>query len=84
MDELRPRPGDIETLAGICSHWAAKTPISVALTAGERNWTYGEIDTSPDASHRVSSNSVSGRVTGSPTSTRTRPSTSCISSAARR
>jgi len=45
MDELRPRPGEIETLAEICSHWAAKTPDRIALTAGERRWTYADIDT---------------------------------------
>ncbi len=43
MDELRPRPGDITTLAGIIGHWAAKTPDRRALTAGDRSWTYGEI-----------------------------------------
>ena len=45
MDELRPEPGDITTLAGISRHWAAKRPDRIALTAGDRSWTYGEIDT---------------------------------------
>jgi long-chain acyl-CoA synthetase len=44
MDELRPLPGDIESLADIGRHWAAKTPDRRALTAGDRSWTYGEID----------------------------------------
>ncbi len=45
MDELRPQPGDITTLADISSHWAGKTPDRLALTAGDRTWTYGAIDT---------------------------------------
>ena len=45
MDELRPQQGDINGLADIMSHWAAKTPERLALTAGDRSWTYGEIDT---------------------------------------
>ncbi len=44
MDELRPRPGDITTLADISRHWAATTPDRLALTAGERTWTFAEID----------------------------------------
>ena len=50
VDELKPQPGDITTLAEICSHWARKTPDRPALTAGDRTWTYGEID---DESQRV-------------------------------
>ena len=45
MDELRPQPGDVEGLAEIISHWAGKRPDRTALTAGDRSWTYGEIDT---------------------------------------
>ncbi len=44
VDELRPQPGDIGCLADISRHWAAKTPDRLALTAGDRAWTYGEID----------------------------------------
>jgi long-chain acyl-CoA synthetase len=44
VDELRPRPGDITTLADISRHWAAKAPDRLALTAGDREWTYGAID----------------------------------------
>jgi long-chain acyl-CoA synthetase len=43
-DELRPQPGDITCLGDISRHWAAKTPDRLALTAGDRAWTYGEID----------------------------------------
>jgi long-chain acyl-CoA synthetase len=44
IDELRPQPGEIESLADISRHWAAKAPDRLALTAGDRSWTYGEID----------------------------------------
>lgn len=44
IDELRPRPGDIDGLAGISRHWARTTPDRPALTAGERSWTYGELE----------------------------------------
>jgi long-chain acyl-CoA synthetase len=44
IDELRPPPGEIENLADISRHWAAKAPERLALTAGARSWTYGEID----------------------------------------
>jgi long-chain acyl-CoA synthetase len=45
MDELRPQPGDINCLADISRHWARAHPDRVSLTAGDRTWTYGEIDT---------------------------------------
>ncbi len=44
IDELRPQPGDITTLADISSHWAGEAPGRLALTADGREWTYGEID----------------------------------------
>ncbi|MFW2332680.1 AMP-binding protein, partial [Ilumatobacter sp.] len=43
-DELRPQPGDITCLGDISRHWAGKTPDRLALTAGDRAWSYGEID----------------------------------------
>ncbi len=45
MDTLRPAPGDITRLADISTHWAGTAPDRIALTAGDRTWTYGEIDT---------------------------------------
>ena len=45
MDTLRPAPGEITKLADIITHWAGKAPDRVALTAGDRTWTYGQIDT---------------------------------------
>jgi long-chain acyl-CoA synthetase len=45
MDPLRPAPDEITTLADISRQWAGKAPDRVALTAGDRSWTYGEIDT---------------------------------------
>ena len=45
MDELRPTPGEITTLADISRCWATTAPDRLALTAGDRTWTYGEIDT---------------------------------------
>ena len=45
MDTLRPAPGEITKLADIITHWAGKAPDRIALTAGDRTWTYGQIDT---------------------------------------
>jgi long-chain acyl-CoA synthetase len=40
-----PRPGDIIDLAGIGRYWAEHAPDRIALTAGERSWSFGELDT---------------------------------------
>ncbi|MDW3212488.1 MAG: long-chain-fatty-acid--CoA ligase [Ilumatobacteraceae bacterium] len=45
MDELRPEPGAITRLADISAYWAGAAPDRIALTAGDRSWTYCEIDT---------------------------------------
>ena len=36
---------EITTLAGISRHWAREAPDRMALTAGDRTWTFGELDT---------------------------------------
>jgi long-chain acyl-CoA synthetase len=40
-----PRPGDIVDLAGISRYWAEHAADRTALTAGDRTWTYAELET---------------------------------------
>ena len=65
MDELRPEPGDITKLGDIGRHWAIKTPDRLALTAGERTWTYGAIDRDDTfrAGHRCALHSIDADTT---------------------
>ncbi|MEZ5375428.1 MAG: long-chain-fatty-acid--CoA ligase [Acidimicrobiales bacterium] len=44
-DVREPQPGDITNLAGISRYWGRTAPDRLALTAGDRTWTFGEIET---------------------------------------
>jgi long-chain acyl-CoA synthetase len=44
-DVREPQPGDIVGLAGISRYWAINATDRIALTAGARTWTFGELET---------------------------------------
>ncbi len=45
MTDVRdPQPGDITNLAGISRYWGTHAPDRLALTAGDRTWTFGDIE----------------------------------------
>ncbi len=46
MADVRvPQAGDITNLADISRYWGRETPDRLALTAGGRTWTYGQLET---------------------------------------
>ena len=44
---------EITTLAGISRHWADRAPDRIALTAGDRTWTFAELDETTRTSEKV-------------------------------